>query len=159
MEKEFFPVELVIEGTPYKLDYQKELACSEETINDDLKDQPSHFAWYAVLAEIAQAELAEAKVTLDLAEASLDAKFRAEAEARTTETMIKNKIKLDPIFTAAQENYNTLRKNVGILGAIKDAFYHRKDVLIALASNMRVQADPSIYVKKQEYRGPYGRVD
>lgn len=155
MDKEFFPVELVVGGKVHVLDYRKELRCSEETINDDLKDQPSYFAWYAVLSEIAQAELAEAKTTLELAEASLDEQIRTEGkDGKMTETMVKNRIRLDPTYQAAQDNYSILRKNVGILGAIKESFYHRKDVLISLASNMRVQADPSIYIKKQEFAKP-----
>jgi len=155
MDKEFFPVEIVVGGKVHTIDYQKELKCSEETINDDLKDQPSFFAWYAVLSEIAQAEMAEAKTTLELAEASLDEQIRVDGkDAKLTETMIKNRIRLDPTYQAAQENFATTRKNVGILGAIKESFYHRKDVLISLASNMRVQADPSIYIKKQEYAKP-----
>lgn len=149
MDKEFFPVEIVVGGKTHTIDYQKELKCSEETINDDLKDQPSYFAWYAVLSEIAQAEMAEAKSTLEMSEALLDEQIRKNAGGdKVTETMIKNKIRLDPTYQAAQDNFATARKNVGILGAIKESFYHRKDILISLASNMRVQADPSIYIKK-----------
>jgi energy-converting hydrogenase A subunit M len=155
MDKEFFPVELVVGGVTYTIDYRKELKCSEETINDDLKDQPSFFAWYAVLSEVAQAEMAEAKTTLEMAEAVLDERIRKESAGdKVTETMVKNRIRLDPTFQGAQENFATARKNVGILGAIKESFYHRKDVLISLASNMRVQADPSIYIKKQEFAKP-----
>jgi energy-converting hydrogenase A subunit M len=149
MDKEFFPVEMVVGGKTYTIDYQKELKCSEETINDDLKDQPSFFAWYAVLSEIAQAEMAEAKSTLEMSEALLDEQIRKNAGGdKVTETMIKNKIRLDPTYQAAQDNFATARKNVGILGAIKESFYHRKDILISLASNMRAQSDPSIYIKK-----------
>jgi hypothetical protein len=153
MKKEFFPVELVVGGKTYTIDYQTELKCSEETINDDLKNQPSLFAWYAVLYEVAQAELADMKAVLDLTEAALDERFRKETGGeKVTETMIKNKIRLDPTYREAQDNVSVARKNAGILGAIKESFYQRKDILISLASNMRVQSDPSIYIKKEQVK-------
>jgi hypothetical protein len=43
------------------------------------------------------------------------------------------------------------KKIVGILRAVKEAFQHRKECAIALASNMRVQSDPEIFIKKKEY--------
>ena len=36
--------------------------------------------------------------------------------------------------------------------AIKDAFVHRKDMLVTLASNMRAQQDPEIFISRQKYK-------
>jgi len=154
MKKEFsFPVAMKVGGQVIEYDLAKELACSEDTINEDLKNQPSFFAYYAVLTEKAQSELAEAKAALELLEATLDAQFRSE-ETKTTETMIKNRIRLDKSYQEALEVFNTLKLNVGLLSAAKEAFYHRKDILISLASNMRAQMDASVYLKRLDGQKP-----
>ena len=47
-------------------------------------------------------------------------------------------------------NLIEVKEELGKIKAVKAGFEHRKDCLITLASNMRSQADPSIYIKKQE---------
>jgi hypothetical protein len=149
-------VDLILGGERRSVNYGEELRLAEETINENLRDQPSLFAYYAVLAEIADSEMAEAKLALEVTESQLDAQVRAEliaAGTKATETMIRGKIVTNDVYLAAVSQLNVLRKNYGILRAIKEAFSHRKDMLVTLASNMRQQMDPEIYIKKQEMKG------
>lgn len=149
------PVSIILEDDNYDLDYQKELKCSEETINEDLKNQPTMFAWYAVLQEMAAAAVSEAKLDLEVTEATLDGYFRDESvkkKIKLLEKDIFSKIKLHDDYLKARVAVNTAIKNAGILRAIKDAFAHRKEMVLALASNMRIQSDPDIFIKKQEHR-------
>jgi hypothetical protein len=145
-------VELKFGGETYSVNYREELRCSEETINENLKDQPSFFAYYAVLAELADEALAETKLALEVTESVLDAKVREEltrAGTKATETMIRGKIVLDESYLAAVSQVNTLKKNVGVLKAIKEAFNHRKDMLVTLGANMRSQRDVSLYTREE----------
>jgi len=77
-------------------------------------------AWYAVLEELAEAELQEAKLALDLVEAELDAHYRSTLE-KVTETKISNKIKSSEEYIKAKVAVNEARKKVGILKAIREA--------------------------------------
>ena len=55
--REKLPVKIKIGEKEYDLNYEEELLASEETINENLVDQPPLFAWYAVLEELARDEL------------------------------------------------------------------------------------------------------
>jgi hypothetical protein len=134
------------------LEYEKELELHEETINEDLKRQPNLFAWYCVVLERAIADRDEAKLALEILEAELDAKYRMNLVKgkKPTERHIEAQIKLDEAFIEARMDVIEKNKSVGMLKGIKDSFNHRKEAVIALASNMRAQADPSIYVGKKE---------
>ena len=148
-------LEIVIGDQTHSLDPDEELKMAEETINDDLKNQPSLYAFYAVMQEAAESELAECKLAVETIEAALDDRLRSEALAassKLTETQLANKIRLNDDFLNATVAYNKAKRQAGMLRAIKEAFVHRKDMLVTLASNMRAQADPSIYVRTQELK-------
>ena len=148
---EHFPIKMNIQGKEYDLQYLQELQVAEETINENLKDQPALFAFYAVLEEVAEAEYVEAKLRVEIVEAQLDYEYRKTSE-KVTENLIRNKIRCDDKYLSAVVAMNDAKKNTGILKAIKDSFSHRKEIVIALASNMRAQMDSEIFVKKQEFR-------
>jgi len=153
MKKEPIELNINLEGKEYSLNYMEELKCSEDTINEDLKDQPALFAWYAVLQELAEAAYQEAKAALDMIVANLDAEIRQELlkKGKFTETMVRNAIILHKDYQEANKHVIEIKKTLGLIKGIKEAFYHRKDMLVSLASNMRVAADPELFVKKQLY--------
>jgi len=138
-----------------ELNPDAELKLAEETINDDLKNQPSLYAFYAVMHEAAEAVVADRKLSLETLEAMLDETVRAEAATagtKVTETMIVNRIRLKEDYLDAVIALNKAKAQSGKLRAIKDAFVHRKDMLVTLASNMRAQADPEIFIKKEQFK-------
>ena len=146
-------LDIIIGSEVHTLDPDEELKLSEETINEDLKSQPARYAFYAVMQEAAEGEVADAKLNLDATEAALDDAFRTEAaktSTKITEANISNKIKLDEEYTAAVIALNKAKKQAGTLRAIKEAFVHRKDMLVTLASNMRAQADPEIFINMRK---------
>lgn len=152
-------IEIKIGNEKITLDPEEELRMDEATINDNLKEQPSLFAFYAVLAEKAHAELNESKLTLEILEAELDAKIREVAVKKPTEKQIQQQILLDDSYQEARMEVIRANKQLGILKSYKDAFNHRKETVIALASNMRVQADPSIFIGKQDAEKKLGYRD
>ncbi len=163
--REKLPVKIKIGEKEYDLNYEEELIASEEMINENLIDQPSLFAWYAVLEELAKIEISDkrielsvVKLNLESAEAELDLKFRKsppDVGGKITEAVIANSVKTDAKYLAARvavdnvENAITrARGDAGVLAAIKEAFAHRKSTLIGLAANMRISADPELFVGK-----------
>lgn len=151
--RESLPVKVKLGDKEYDLKYEEELKCSEDTINEDLTDQPSLFAWYAVLQEMAEEVYSRARMEFEISEAQLDAQYRKEAadkKEKVMEKQILSKIVLNDTHIALRNVMIEAKKNVGTLKAIKDSFNHRKETLIALASNMRAQADPELFVKKEQ---------
>lgn len=149
------PIKIILDEKEYELDYNSELQCAEETINENLKEQPSLFAWYAVLQEMAEEALATEKLAFDMIEASLDARLRKQAMKRKeklTEKELLSQIKTHDDYVEARTAVINAKKNAGTLKAIKDAFGHRKEMVLALASNMRAQADPDIFVNKVKHK-------
>lgn len=139
----------------YPCEYEDELKCSEETINEDLKNQPSLFAFYAVHQEMAEQELRECKLALEILKAEVEGEIRKkclEEKVKPTERYLDEQIAINESYIAARIAVDEARRAVGYLRAIKDSFIHRKDMLVTLASNMRAQADPEIFLNKEKYK-------
>lgn len=147
-------LKLNINGQDIELDYITELELHEETINEDLKKQPNLFAFYVVLSEKAQADLGESKLALEIMEAELDADIRLDLVdgKKPTEKSIQAKILLNEDYQEARMEVIMRQKAVGILRGLKESFNHRKESVIALASNMRAQRDPDIYIAKERIK-------
>ena len=150
-KRDFEKFKVSLEGKEFECDPENELLSSEENINDDLKNQPGWYAWYAVLQEKADHELQESKLMLEIFGAELDAKIRSTHES-LTEKKITAMILMDEDYHMARRMVNDSKHKVGVLKAVKESFDHRKDMLITLASNMRKQMDPDIYIKKEEFK-------
>jgi len=147
------PVRLKLEEDEYDLKYQEELKFDESTIDEDLKKQPSYFAWYSVLYAMAEDALGKAKLDLELLEANLDPFYRLKLTegGKVTEPMVASAIKTDDKYIEAIYKVTELKKAVGILKAIKEAFDHRREMLLALASNMRSQIkNPELLLKMRQ---------
>lgn len=147
--REKLPVTIKIGNKEYKLNYEEELKCAEDTINQNLIEQASLFAWYAVLSELAAEDMAQKKLELDMLEGRLFTKYKTE-EDKVTDRSAESKMRQDEDYMAGVLMLNEAKKYVGVLKAIKDAFGQRKDMVFSLAANMRAQADPVLMLKKQE---------
>jgi len=152
-----FDIELTFDGKPINLreKYEKELRLSEELVNEHLKDQASLYAFYVVLSELASSEVDRTKLELELIEASLDEFYRIKllasgekiTDKKISALIVSNKERVKTI-----ERLLTAKKNTGILKGIVRSFEHRKEAIIALASNMRQQMDVDVYIKKKELK-------
>jgi len=132
-----------------KCEPSKELVMDEARINEDLKEQPSWYSWYATLQEKAESAYATAKLALEITEATVDAEIRLHVNEKLTEKKIANQILLNVKYQSARLTLIDAKEILGIVKAVKEGFQHRKDCLIALSSNMRIQADPTLFVNKQ----------
>ncbi len=143
-------IKLIVNNEEYECNYKKELQCDEATINEDLKRQPSLFAFYAVLVEKADADYRNEKVTFAILEATIAGELR-NTETKLTEKKLESIIVLNESYQKGLIGVNKKRENLGVLKAIANSFMQRKDMLITLASMMRVQCDPDIHLNKQKF--------
>lgn len=138
----------------YDCEPSKELVMSEARINEDLKEQPSWYSWYCTLQEKAEKAYAETKLLLEITEARLDADYRMKnINEKLTEKKLANMIILDDEYQRARIAVIDAKEVIGIIKAVKEGFQHRKDMLITLASNMRTQADPELFINKKQPKG------
>lgn len=152
-----FDLEVIFEGktTDLKKKYQEEVRFAKETIDDDLRDQPSLFAFYAVMSELAEEAYEDAKLELELVEATLDDHYRKElirTGEKSTDKKVEAIIKADKRRVKSIKNLITAKKNRGILRALTRAFEQRKESLIAFSSNFRQERDVDIFIKKEEIK-------
>lgn len=154
--KKFDSFVVKIDGGEYDCNPGEELAMDEATINEDLKNQPSWYAWYASLYEKAESQHQMDKLVLEITEAEVYGEVRnglVNATKKPTEAQIRATVMLNERYQQARMKVLESKKSIGLVKAVKEGFQHRKETLIALASNMRVQSDPAIFVKTQEFKG------
>jgi hypothetical protein len=86
-----------------------------------------------------------AKARLDGVVVELDARVRAEIATgsghKVTETAIRNIVEGTKEYKRAIEDFLDAREQEETLQAIREGFRHKKDVLIVLANNFRLERD------------------
>lgn len=145
---------ITIRDKDYTLDYQNDVKCAKATIDKNLIEQSSLYAWYAVLQAEADREYQDAKTALEVLEAGLGNQIRedmAEAGLKTTETQIKSGICLKDDWQEARDWMNRARYNAKVLAGFVRALDHRKDMLVTLASNMRSELVGDVGIRKDQY--------
>jgi len=149
--KDKLPVKVKIEGKEYDTKYEEELKSSELTINENLIEQAPLFAWYAVLAELAKAQVNDRKLDLANLDANLGDEYRKKimnAGEKVIEKKVADLVEKDARHVEAVVVLNFALKTHGQLNAITRAFDHRKEMISALASNMRKEADTGVSLGK-----------
>ena len=152
-----FDLRLILDSKSIDLKkkYQKEIRFSKETIHDDLMQQASKYAFYAIMAELAEEAYDDAKLELELLEATLDEHYRNEflkSGDKITEKKLEKVVALNKSRIESAKNKIQARKNRNILKALTEAMRHRKEAVIALASNYRAEMDVDVYIKKKELK-------
>jgi len=149
--KDKLPVKVKIDGKEYDTQYEEELKSSELTINENLIEQAPLFAWYAVLAELAKAQVNDRKLDLANLDANLGDEYRKKmmnAGEKVIEKKVADLVEKDKRHVEAVVVLNFALKAHGQLNAITRAFDHRKEMVSALASNMRKEADTGVSLGK-----------
>jgi len=149
--KEKLPVKVKIEGKEYDTNYEEELKSSESTINENLIEQAPLFAWHAVLSELAKAQVNDRKLDLANLDANLADEYRKkilDTGEKITEKRIFDAVERDDRHITGVVILNAALKTYGQLSAIRAAFDHRKEMISALASNMRKEADTGVSLGK-----------
>jgi len=155
-----FDLQLILDGksTDLKKKYQKEIRISKETIDDDLMKQASLYAFYAVMAELAEEAYEDAKLELELLEATTDEHYRnkfLQSGDKVTEKKLEKVVALNKARIESVKDKIVAKKNWGILKALTKAFEQRKEAVIALGHSCRQERDVDIFIKKEEYKKKY----
>jgi len=156
----------VVKGqTNYEIDIDAELAIDEQDIKSCYIDQAGKFAWYAVVHAAAMRRVDDLKTGLDVVRAGVDvakaeasARLKEEMTERSTDTKGKEKIKLPSMaaieavrdaspevveareaVTQAQKDLVAARYDQEVVKAVKDAFVHRRDMLIQMGADARME--------------------
>ncbi len=121
-----------------------ELAIDEKLINDELKDQAAKYAWWATLHTMARGKRDELKRKLDLLEAELDGEIRRklqESGEKATERVIGTQLLQTARYQKLQQQYAEAQQQETVLAVAREAFMQRKDMVVAIATNLRHELD------------------
>lgn len=125
----------------YLIDLAEQLAIDRSDLDDELLTQPSKYAWFAVLTELARELEAKRKRELDKTEAELYFTLRKKANQlegkRPSDAYIKNQVILTKDHERAYQRYAMARKQHALLQSAKIALQQRFDVLRSFSANQR----------------------
>jgi hypothetical protein len=125
----------------------------------EFESHPEKYAWWAFLAEHAKADVEMLKNNIAILYAQLDFavrdKARQEEETATsakrkpikyTEKMVESEVITNKEYREAQTRLLNSKKMAGLAAAGRAAMDHRRDMLLQIGANYRVegQADPVI---------------
>ena len=133
-------VDLTVDDKNFSGNIRDVLRISEGTILEELQNQPSIYAWFATLTEIAKSKVERQKLDIKVLRARLDEEKRealTKAGIKITEPKVDSAIEKDDRLILLSKEKIELDKNASILKAITDALNQRKDMLIQLSSFKR----------------------
>ena len=152
-----FDLQLVLDGKSIDLKkkYQEDIRISKETIDEDLMKQAGLYAFYAVMAELAEEAYEDAKLELELLEATVDEHIRVgliQKGEKVTDKKLEKLVAVNEDRIESVRNKIQARKNRGILKALARAFEQRNLDVIALGHICRQERDVDIFIKKEKLK-------
>ncbi len=127
------------------LESQLRIDTDLEGLNRGLAENPGRFAWWGMMEVKSRALQAELKSRMELLEADLFVKYQTASlepgAAKLTVDGIKGQIKMDEKYKVLAESYAKVNQDVDALNVGRRAMEHRRDSLLAIASNMRAEMD------------------
>lgn len=143
-----------IDTMQYETNFSQELAIDKTDLEHEFLTHSDKFAYYAGLSELAQARADKVKFELEVLYAQLDIGKRKAFNAaidedgkkfKYTEKMVENEIIADTAYQAKMDQLLELQKTASLMNRAREAFNHRKEMLVQLANNSRV-GDPKVKV-------------
>jgi hypothetical protein len=114
-----------------------QLSTEPAQINKILADHPAKFCEVTQLLIETKCKLVEKESELERFSAEIYIESRKESQSKLTEKHIENLILLNPVVQGLLKDISTIRHDELTLGAIKEAYIHRKDCLMQIANNLR----------------------
>jgi hypothetical protein len=145
-------VSIDIDDVHHDLSLEEDITIDGNNLNQEFIDHSRKYARWAMLSELAQDKVQVLKNKLAALYASVDHRVRTDAviaQVKLTEKMVENTVILDAVYQAGMKEYLQACKEYGLLKCGKEAFQHRKDMLVSLGDNHRAQGqqDPSIGIE------------
>jgi len=149
-------------GKVFEGDLQAEARVDPDPVglNQALAEQPGRFAWWATLEVLARSlveELERDRATkhaelYSFYEASLSATDTDGKRAKPTVDKIKSEILKHADYRQLQGRLAAATEQHGLLTVARQTMQMRKDVLLAVASNLRAERDAHIHDQLKETR-------
>ena len=129
----------------------RDLQIDPTNINDQLSKQPALYAWFATVHEMARTKREQVENELELLYSTLYREIKNQtAGMKVTEKETEAIIETNPKYTGTKNRLLDLHDQERIAAVVRDAYSHRKDCLITLASNLRAQWDTDLSIKARE---------
>lgn len=123
-----------------KMVLKNDLHINQSEINEELARQASLYAYYSEQGSLLNEKVSRLKLSLEVFEAALDGKLRDHATARReklTEVQIEKAMRRNDEWVRRREQLIEAQTSAEQINGLVKAFAHKKDMLIALANNMR----------------------
>jgi len=144
----------------FSFDVDKEISYGPDTINEDIVDQASKFAWAGILHAKARRIASDEKMNHEVLCAKLYSKHRLQLEKdsdkKTTEKQIESEVIQDKKYADSFAMLSDAKENEMVLKGLVDALAHRKDMIQSLASNIRQDREHGFINKSKEVDKKYG---
>lgn len=125
-------------GKTYTINPADDLIIHKATVGEDAQTQPSVFAFYATVRDMAQAKVDALNAQLEDRRSELDNEYRRAGELpgglKITEDSIRRALRMDPDSTAIRDQILDAQHQVACLTSIVRAFEHRREMLLTVAS-------------------------
>lgn len=133
-------------GSPApKASFSDEVAINEADLNTEFKNQASKYADFAEAEARAKAKVMSAKLRFEVVDSQMTKKCReqliADGVPKPTEKMVRSEVVISDEYKAAQQQLIDATCAADIAKGAKEAFMHRKDMLIQLGSAHRQEKD------------------
>lgn len=170
-------VKVKLPQNAYTLNLAEDSKIDVNDLNQGFIEQPTIFAWYAVLAALAKSNVTCLKREIEKQDdyikktliGTLDGKVRKQLEIdgeKITETKVERAIYADPEYIANVEKLSDLKdrltvaeENSAILDVAKDTMIQRKDMLISLGAQVRSEYDNVPDLKLKGAKENDGEID
>lgn len=128
-------VDISVAGKEWSGNIRDVVKISDIKLSEEFMHQPSVYAWFAALCEIAGSEAESKKFMLSVLKANTEKKVRREYAAsgtKTTESAIAAEVQTDDAFIASSIALIEAERQYSILRALVRSLDQRKDMLIQL---------------------------
>lgn len=167
-DMEILEITVKTKSSETTLDLAKDLQIDPMNINEAFCEQPAKFAWWATVAAQAKALVERKKSEIEQTEEYLKKTLMGEldAEVRTTldmngekvtESKVVNGIYAHPKYQETQKKVFDLREELldlqqkyTVLDIAKEAMNQRKDMLISLGAQLRLEGTNAELVMKEK---------
>lgn len=124
-------------------------------LSEQMAQQPSKYAWVAVLYALASDHYERLKRRHKVLSAQLDKhhrKHRDDKALKITEAIITADIEADGQYIKSGDDLQNAKLNRDLLDAAVEAFEQRKDMMISIGSNLRQEREGELRILQSKAR-------
>jgi len=124
----------------FTFNLNEELQINAETIEDELKDQPSYYGYLGMLKNKLQRRVDDQQLELNKKYATLYLKYQDDSEETNKATAAKNakyKVESNPMYLGMCKKQNRAKENLETIKVCLDSFDQRSRMVQSINTNRR----------------------